>query len=73
MEILEQCKLKTKIRSKIKNINYLVILEIKIEIILRTETLKDWKIKIDFKKEIMKIRKEEIIVIFRKKKEQEVK
>ena len=67
---MEQCTLPTKLGNMEKETIYWIVMDIRMEIILGTEMMKDWEMKINFEKEIVKISIEEIIVTFQKEKYQ---
>ena len=66
MKVMEQCKLPTKLGNTEKEAMYWIVMDIRMEIILGTEMMKDWEMKINFKKEIIQIGLEEIMVTFQR-------
>jgi hypothetical protein len=66
MKVMGQYKLPTKLESTEKKVTYWIIMDIGMEIILGTEMMKDWEMKINFKKEIIQVGLEEIMVTFQR-------
>jgi hypothetical protein len=60
MKVMGCSHIEMTLESTKKEVKFLVILEIRMEVIIRIQTLKDWEIKIDFKEEYILINGKEL-------------
>jgi hypothetical protein len=67
MKVMGYNYIEITLESTKKEVKFLVILEIGMEVIIRTQTLKDWNIKIDFEEENILINREKLPIEIQKK------
>jgi hypothetical protein len=60
MKVLGQCYLEATIEMTQKEIKFLIVMGIGMKVIIGTETLKEWEIRINFVEEVLQIQLQRI-------------